>query len=87
MANISLECLLHDIEFVYDAPVVAPTGKVRFERERERERDLGLAMREGIYNICCTHVNQNKFQIKLFFFRVFFLDLWKIETVGEKSSK
>ena len=30
VANISLECLLHDIEFVYDAPIVAPTGKVRF---------------------------------------------------------
>ena len=29
VANISLECLLHDIEFVYDAPIVAPTGKVR----------------------------------------------------------
>ena len=28
VANISLECLLHGIEFVYDAPVVAPTGKV-----------------------------------------------------------
>jgi kinesin family protein 13 len=28
VANISLECLLHDIEFVYDAPVVAPTGKI-----------------------------------------------------------
>ena len=28
VANISLECLLHDIEFVYDAPIVAPTGKV-----------------------------------------------------------
>ena len=28
VANISLECLFHDIEFVYDAPIVAPTGKV-----------------------------------------------------------
>ena len=28
VANISLECLLHDIDFMYDAPIVAPTGKV-----------------------------------------------------------
>ena len=40
VANISLECLLHDIEFVYDAPVVAPTGKVgRVGREGGRERE------------------------------------------------
>ena len=36
VANISLECLLHDIEFVYDAPVVAPTGKVSGEKSAIR---------------------------------------------------
>ena len=37
VANISLECLIHDIEFVYDAPVVAPTGKVGRGGEGGRE--------------------------------------------------
>ena len=42
VANISLECLLHDIEFVYDAPIVAPTGKVCLSLPRSED------------SLCCT---------------------------------
>ena len=60
VANISLECLIHDIEFVYDAPVVAPTGKVGRGGEGGRERNTVYVGAINLQVLCMKKREENR---------------------------